>query len=447
MVTLEKHDIQGNILESYGLPEAMHLFAAIENAEGVKKFLQGLEVTPAILPSRPDSAVNVAFSYQGLEKLRASADVKDAFSAFADGMPKRAKDLGDVAVMDSWWDDHAHLWVAVHARDEATLMTRVNLITSNARKYGLKFEEFRAGAIVKDGGWFEHFGFRDNISNPSVEGHDTPPPGPGTGKQDASGQWVPINAGEFLFGYENEAGEPLRTGELAALLKNGTFAVIRKLEQNVPAFRKYIKDTADELKLESDLLAARMVGRKKDGTPLMDSPNGSGPTSNDFGYQSDPHGSKCPLGSHIRRTNPRDATGVTKVIAGHRLIRRGMPYGPELPEGAADDENERGLLFIAFNTNIERQFEFVQTQWVNGSSGSALDDDQDPIAGERTGNDGRMVIEGDHEENRLPKLLMDLPAFVTCQGGQYFFMPGLAGLRLLYEGGAPAASSPPPRSS
>jgi hypothetical protein len=112
------------------------------------------------------------------------------------------------------------------------------------------------------------------------------------------------------------------------------------------------------------LLAAKVVGRWPDGTPLISSPdrppvgasaagpNGSAAAkaaANTFRYRdTDAGGMKCPLGAHIRRANPRDALGFEgRLSFRHRMIRRGMPYGEPLPPDLVEDDRApRGLIFV-----------------------------------------------------------------------------------------------------
>ena len=116
-----------------------------------------------------------------------------------------------------------------------------------------------------------------------------------------------------------------------------------------------------------------MMGRWRSGAPLAlcplhDDPElGADPRrNNDFLYQEDdPTGFKTPGGSHIRRTNPRDAS-VAGVARLHRMIRRGTAYGPPLPEGVLEDDGaDRGLMFAFVGAHLGRQFEFVQSEWIN----------------------------------------------------------------------------------
>jgi deferrochelatase/peroxidase EfeB len=147
---------------------------------------------------------------------------------------------------------------------------------------------------------------------------------------------------------------------------------------------------------------------------------------NDFDYADDPRGARCPLGAHTRRVNPRDGIKFgANMTRRHRIIRRGMPYGPPLPDGAADDGVERGLLFLCFNADLVRQFEFIQREWVLDGNIFGLDTDQDPLIGDGTGS-GKMTVPGDP-----PRFLAPLPRFVTVRGGEYLFVPSRRGLAAL----------------
>jgi deferrochelatase/peroxidase EfeB len=153
--------------------------------------------------------------------------------------------------------------------------------------------------------------------------------------------------------------------------------------------------------------------------------------TNEFGYADDPEGALCPLGAHIRRANPRDSLGFDgRLVNRHRLIRRGITYGTSLPPGSPDDHVPRGLLFLAFNADIERQFEFILRQWINDGDKFRQGNDRDPIVGSHD-SAGRMVIPGDEREGRPPFFCSGIPRFVATKGGDYFFSPSLTGLRLM----------------
>ena len=141
-------------------------------------------------------------------------------------------------------------------------------------------------------------------------------------------------------------------------------------------------------------------------------------------------GLRCPLGAHLRRTNPR-ATPLTRATAvrRHRLLRRGVEYGPHLPPGALEDDGvDRGLINLFIQADIERQFEFVQREWMNGGEFIGLDpSEHDPING-AGGEGSQLIVPGAKQP-----FLFDLPAFVKVKGGEYLFVPGLKALEGLIE--------------
>ncbi len=263
---------------------------------------------------------------------------------------------------------------------------------------------------------------------------------PGAGTLTPEG-WKPIKAGEFVLGYEGE-GPPLTVpgGDFG---RNGSFLVYRQLAQNVPAFRDFLRKQAEEV-YHSDSpenvekLAAKLVGRWRSGCPLSRSPDQDDPSQmkspellNNFSYADDPEGKKCPIGSHIRRMNPRDAK-IDGHARTHRIVRRGLTYGPLLPEGAPDDGIERGVAFMAINASIAHQFEVLQRDWANDCEFAGLDkDDVDPLIGERR-EKARFRLR-DHEQK--PRRII-LNRFVTLRGGGYFFIPSLTALHALAAGTA-----------
>jgi deferrochelatase/peroxidase EfeB len=152
------------------------------------------------------------------------------------------------------------------------------------------------------------------------------------------------------------------------------------------------------------------------------------PQRNDnFNYgEMDPRGLACPLGAHIRRVNPRDT--ITNMPR-RRMIRRGLPYGPLLPEQDPDDSMDRGLAIFFGCAGLERQFEFVQKEWINASKFQGLPHDKDPIAGDHDGTYNMTI-----QNKPIKKTLRGLTRFTTVRGGAYFFLPGLGALRLLANG-------------
>ena len=157
-----------------------------------------------------------------------------------------------------------------------------------------------------------------------------------------------------------------------------------------------------------------------------------------FDFSKDIEGSRCPVGAHIRRTNPRGSLEFgkdhafetpTALANRRRLIRRGLPYGIS----SADSNNgEHGTIIMTIVSNIKRQFEFVIQQWLNYSNDYKLASDKDVITGNQNGNTGRMILEGD--EDKAPKFLMDIPQFIETRGGVYLFIPSITALHLIAEG-------------
>jgi hypothetical protein len=188
-------------------------------------------------------------------------------------------------------------------------------------------------------------------------------------------------------------------------------------------------------------VAAKLVGRWPDGTPVAvrpDAPDpdlaGSRETANAFDFRDDALGLACPRGAHVRRMNPRGALPFDgKLVNRHRIIRRGLPYGPELPPGAPEDGVERGLIFACYQVDIERQFEFIQANWINDGNVFGLGGDRDPI----TGTAPAASEAGDHRLRKMtipgrpPFFVSPLPDVVTVRGGEYFLVPGIDGLRHL----------------
>ena len=152
--------------------------------------------------------------------------------------------------------------------------------------------------------------------------------------------------------------------------------------------RQYLHQNAKDAG-EEEWLGAKIVGRWPSGAPLSLSPDkddpelGADPSRNNaFMFGDDPQGLKCPVGSHVRRMNPRDAVVIGQPRI-HRMIRRGTTYGPPLPPGVMEDDGaDRGLMFAFVGAHLDRQFEFIQTEWVNDGKFIGSPADKDPLAGD-----------------------------------------------------------------
>ncbi len=194
-----------------------------------------------------------------------------------------------------------------------------------------------------------------------------------------------------MFGYPGQHPEhPTKAGpapEMAApWMRNGSYMVFRRLEQKVPEFREFVRQTAGRLGMDPELLAARMVGRWKSGAPLELAPRRDDAAlgrdekrNNHFGFGDDRYQRKCPYAAHIRKVYPRDDVALAEAQR-HRIIRAGIPFGPEVQPGETTTWHSRGLMFVCYQTSIERQFEFIQRSYANN---------RDFVAGEMRPGGGR----------------------------------------------------------
>jgi len=430
--SLELHDLQSGILHPRPSPYVgTYLVFRIDDRRDGREFVGrlGRSVASATDWSAQAHAwLTVTITYAGLEALGIPQDSLDSFPPeFREGMAARAEALGDVGVNapENWekplGTPDVHIALAAIAPDTARLNVLLDEVRSDRADLAGVAEIWRQDCYALPNER-EAFGFKDGISHPAIEGSGIP----GTNPKEP-----PFKAGEFILGYPNEMGQlpPMPTPEV--LGRNGTYVVFRKLHQNVAAFRQYLRANAANPE-DEELLAAKFVGRWRSGAPLSLAPDRDDPAlgadasrNNDFLYhEDDPRGLKCPIGSHIRRMNPRDAV-VTGDVRLHRMIRRGTNYGPHLPEGVLEDDGEdRGLCFVFVGASLTRQFEFVQKQWINDGRFIGAPTERDPLVGP---NEGRCPFTIPARPVR--RRLQGLPTFVTTRGGEYLFAPSLSALR------------------
>jgi Dyp-type peroxidase family len=438
---LDLANIQGFVVRGYRLPFASYLLAHVRDAALARRWVGDLlddVLTAAPWSVKPEAGVNVAFSYAGLQALGLPGASLSGFpQEFREGMAALAAGLGDSG--DSapehwepgWLDPGVHAVVMISAYSQDALATHDRRIRAAAEAGGLSVVGDQVGAALAGGA--EHFGFADGFGQPAIEGAGVPStPGQGAPTKDG---WRPIRAGEFILGYPDEQGALPAAPAPDQLSVNGSYLVYRKLHQDVAGFRRMLAEAARHYPGGEELLAAKLVGRWRDGTPLALSPQRPDPAlaadaqrNTAFSYADDVQGLRCPIGSHIRRANPRQSLPFDgKLVNRHRIVRRGIPYGPPLPRGAHDDGQDRGVAFMCLQASIARQFEFVQAQWLGDGNAFRLGDDQDVLLGPQDqAGTRKMTIPG-----QPPFLLGPLSQLVTTRGGEYFFCPGINGLRHL----------------
>ena len=439
-VSLELDDIQAAVLYPRPSPYVGTLILVrVDDRRDGRELLRRLIPTlataaPSSQDPKREAWAAVALTFQGLKALGVASDNLATFpEAFRQGMAARAALLGDTGVSapDHWEPplgrQEAHIAIYALAPDGA----RLNAVLQAARA---ALRDLPGVPPIWQQDTYQRpdertaFGFRDAIGQPGIEGSVV---------RGSNTHEEPLKAGEFVLGYPNESGEIAAIPRPEVLGRNGSYAVFRKLYAREAEFRQYVRARANS-RAEEELLAAKFVGRWPSGAPLVLAPDrddpelGADPKRNDaFLYVAgdDARGIKCPLGAHARRMNARDAPIVGSVRR-HRMIRRSTNYGPELPDGVLEEDGaDRGILFTCIVADLDRQFEFVQTQWINDGMFIGTPEEQDPLVGPHGEPGGTFTV----PQVPIRRRLTGLRQFVVNRGGEYCFMPGLKALRWIAE--------------
>jgi Dyp-type peroxidase family len=440
---LEFDDIQHILLTRAPALTGRYEFLSFRNPVGARAWLTQILAQVHSAKAMRESLdkdrrwITVALTYNGLRALGVDEASLATFpQEFREGMAPRAQILGDTGANDpaNWVDKTAspdlHAIAILFARDTAE---RDRCVTEHgklvAESQGVEvLSSLDLEATPPFDYAHDHFGYRDRLSQPVIEGAwDEPTPGSG----------APLKAGEFILGYpdENGAGPVLPQPEI--LSRNGSFMAYRRLEEHVGRFRDFLRANGKTPE-QQELVAAKLMGRWRSGAPLALAPDKDDPAlgadpqrNNNFNYkQDDPQGYAVPLGSHMRRMNPRDTAANMNR---RRMIRRGATYGSYLPEGTPDDGKERGIAAFVICGSLIRQFEFAQNVWVNDRNFHELANERDPIIGTQDG-----TLEFKIPKRPIRRKITGLPAFTTVRGGAYFFLPGLKALRWLAAQGKPS---------
>jgi Dyp-type peroxidase family len=470
MNELEYDDIQGFVFSGYAqrMRAASYHVLRVVDAPKAKAWLGTLveRVTRSVPRDRlrstptPPFCLNVGFSRSGLEAfgLSPNHDIVTFERAFQEGMvsERRTRILGDngASASELWsWGNHqtpVDVFLALFTPTSEDMNERVSMETKAFESGGLRSvaPPLHATPAADAGIAFsrEHFGFADGMSQPIIREH-------------ADRGQATINAvaaGEFILGYTNEYEKitevpsrfaiPLnercvqanRATNEPPFGQNGTYLVVRQLRQDVAAFWNFLRARTGGDQDRAVYLAAKMVGRWPSGALVKDGEikDPGSMADNEFTYADDLHGFGVPIGSHIRRANPRgtvlaaNVADALSVARRHRLIRRGRNYGPRIKDLYEDDGQERGLIFIGVNANIERQFEFIQHSWMNIPLFGTLYDEVDPLIGDPSRTESQR-IDLSIPSHPIRERIEGIPRFVTVRAGGYFFLPGIRALRTL----------------
>lgn len=452
LVTMQLEDIQSIILRERPTPYYGTIIAfKVNNAKVGRQMLA--QVLSDVTGSKEwhkdmQATLSIVMTYEGLKALGVPQSSLDSFpESFKAGMAKRADKLRDFDINDP---DN---WMAPFG-DKGDIHIGAAVIADSKEKWHAKFKELKE--TIKDHINYdkpadgdieilmEHdfgsddnvknvFGYRDGISNPEIQGSgiQTPP----------SRDGEPIAAGEFVLGYEGEAGTVAPMPQPEILGKNGSFMVLRAYDSHVAAFNKFRKDNTDSEE-EAELLGAKMWGRWRSGAPLILSPDkddkelGDDPgRNNDFGYKDDPYGKKCPFGAHVRRMNPRNSKDfILSDVRIHRIVRRSVGFGDVLPSDVTEDDGkERGLFFIGINAHAMETVEFLQSQWINDGNFMSLGEEKDPMVGLHHSDKDSDADKFTVPAEPMRKRYHGIETFNTLYGGEYLFIPSLSALKWISE--------------
>lgn len=471
MTRLDLDDIQGIILRRYPMPVARHLLLEVRDAGTARAVLgrmvtgdeeEALQVSSAAAPPPTASAasampyrLHVGITWAGVEALELPDRVPGlsfrSFPAFRAGAVDRAPSLGDTgeSAPDRWLTPftgtRGHVLVTLCGTSRAVLEEHACRLEAQLF-HGSAFRQVWCGdgeALIEPSERGEpqyvrkaHFGYTDAITEPAIRGEPEPYP------PDRQGPCEP-----WLFVLQDDAPH-YYVPSPPELGRNGSFGVFRIEEQDVVGFEGFLQSKRDQI--DPELLAAKLMGRWRNGVPLALSPDSDSPPGgldparmNDFDYvnadgSGDPWGERTPIGAHIRRVNPRGQPVKGQSIPGgsnndHRIIRRALPYGPTYDPKTPYDHLERGLIGYFINTSIENQFEFVLREWINSADAVGrvrLDQhSRDVVIGANDPADS--IFEIPQPGGAPPIRVTGFSSFTRTRATAYCFLPSISALRFI----------------
>jgi Dyp-type peroxidase family len=447
--------LQGNILQGHGRDRSVHIFLKFRDGKknDVKSWIKGLaeagRITSAqrhlqeIEQYRRDKTPGRLFmsfflSAKGYEYLYPEKKLPFDDEAFLSGMRAAQHRLNDPP-KEAWekgYQHDIHAMVLLADDDKPLLMKETAKLCDDVKIHAQICAVERGRVMWNRQNYpqeypVEHFGYVDGRSQPLFFQSDIERE---SIERDGTNVWDP-GAGPGLVLAPDPYGEEKDSTGKVVYQHSGSYMVFRKLEQHVRAFKEYERQFAQALGLTGEDVkraGALVMGRFEDGTPvvLTCTPGRSAPVPNNFTYETDPHGRKCPLQAHIRKVNPRQE-GVP------RIVRRGITYGKREKEPQDNPSLEElpvegvGLLFMCYQRNIAQQFEVLQYLYANdprfpGEQEPGID----PIIGQPGGNGvGQLKWPARWNDPREQHKPFDFHNFVTLKGGEYFFAPSIHFLR------------------
>jgi Dyp-type peroxidase family len=446
-------DLQANILKGHGRKHAIHVFLKFDPAKKaavkgaihqlvgqLKTARQQFEEAEEFKRTGKDGGVVRCFflSFAGYRALGVEARAPGD-AAFQAGMKARmAPGPADAAVdlfarWEPYFKDGVHAMLLLADNDESRLKAERASLVESLVAVGIQVagEEVGKQQYNDRGEGVEHFGYVDGRSQPLFIEEDVDHERLLGG---GAAMWSPSFPPEQILVKASSASDTV----------TGSLFVFRKLEQNVLRFKRREEELADELGLSSEdreLAGAMMVGRFEDGTPvvLRKKAGVGGGVPNDFNYDDDRDGVKCPLHAHVRKTNPRGSGGFQQTEADerkHLMARRGITYGEREPGMGDRPEDGVGLLFMAYQADIANQFEFTQQMWANNpefpqATAAPGQPGIDPIIGEGKVGANQQQCALHWGDPATSRKATSFAGFVTLKGGEYFFAPVISALRAL----------------
>lgn len=336
--------------------------------------------------------MSFVLSFSGFRKLALDEEEIPRDVAFRRSMRhwETARELGDPPI--AFWEENyqppADAMILLADKHLFNLNESAKTMAEGMEKAGVGEVCFtEAGKSIKIGDKsVEHFGYVDGISQPAF--------------WDDKGRLKHHNLDIAL------AKEPGTKNSY------GSYLVFRKLEQDVVRFQANIEELRNRLNISKELAEAQVMGRFKDGTPLVVHEGAMNMPGNNFDYSQDPFGIKCPFHAHVRKAYPREDEK-------RRLVRRGMPYD-EPGKGA-------GLFFISYQRSIVDQFEFIQKNWFNNADFPQGMTGADPIASHPKHDETKPQLwnKGWNQASQ-PRVLFNFSDVVRFKGGEYFYAPSVS---------------------